>query len=249
MTRPWIIAHRGASGHAPENTLAAFRGAAALGAGFIETDLRTTADGRFVLLHDARVHRTTNGRGRVDRLGLEALAKLDAGSWFGKEFSSERIPTLEQALALVGELGLGLYLELKTALVGSLPLALAETLRQSGQLERTILLSFHPAALETMQAAEPTLQTALLVERPLRAIRRAAQGGAQQLAPRHTLVTPRLLRAAHRAHLPVVVWTVNRRHEMRRMLQMGVDGIMTNYPDRLSELLGELPAPPSRPEN
>ena len=239
MIRPWIIGHRGASGHAPENTLAAFRCAAEMGADFVETDLRITRDGRFVLLHDARVDRTTNGRGRVDRLDLDDVGRLDAGCWFGKEFAGEPIPTLEQGLAVVGECELGLYLELKAPLAGSLPLALAEMLRQSRRLERTVLLAFDAAALEAVRKAEPRLRTGLLVDRTPGAVKRAKQIGAEQLAPRHTRATKRLTERAHQVGLPVVAWTVNsRRDEMRRLVSAGVDGIMTNYPDRLGEILG-----------
>ena len=89
-----VIAHRGASGHAPENTLAAFRQAVALGATFIETDLQLTRDARFVAIHDDTVNRTTNGQGTVHDLTLAEVRKLDAGSWFGSEFAGERVPTL-----------------------------------------------------------------------------------------------------------------------------------------------------------
>src|SRR6266702_780459 len=92
------IAHRGASGNAPENTLAAFRKAVALGATFIETDLQLSRDARFVAIHDATVNRTTNGQGAVHDMTLADLRRLDAGSWFGSEFAGERIPTLEEIL-------------------------------------------------------------------------------------------------------------------------------------------------------
>ena len=90
-----VIAHRGASGHAPENTLAAFRKAIVQGATFIETDLQLSRDARFVAIHDATVDRTTGGRGAVHDLTLADLRRLDAGSWFSSEFAGERIPTLE----------------------------------------------------------------------------------------------------------------------------------------------------------
>ncbi len=93
-----IIAHRGASGHAPENTLAAFRKAVAQGATFIETDLQLSRDVRLVAIHDATVNRTTNGQGSVQDMTLADLRRLDAGSWFGSEFTGERIPTLEEIL-------------------------------------------------------------------------------------------------------------------------------------------------------
>ena len=96
-----MIAHRGASGHAPENTLAAFRKAVALGVSFIETDLQLTHDARLVAIHDDTVNRTTNGQGAVHDLTLEEIRKLDAGSWFGSEFTGERVPTLEEILDFV----------------------------------------------------------------------------------------------------------------------------------------------------
>src|SRR5437762_13057428 len=91
-----VIAHRGASGNAPENTMAAFKKAVALGANFIETDLQLSRDARFVAIHDATVNRTTNGQGTVHDMTLTELRRLDAGSWFGSEFAGERIPTLEE---------------------------------------------------------------------------------------------------------------------------------------------------------
>ncbi|MFZ0879437.1 MAG: glycerophosphodiester phosphodiesterase family protein, partial [Candidatus Acidiferrales bacterium] len=99
MRQPWIIAHRGASGHAPENTMAAFRQAVEMGATFIETDLHMTRDARFVAIHDASVERTSNGRGAVRDLTLAELKQMDAGLWFDRQFSGERIPTLEEILA------------------------------------------------------------------------------------------------------------------------------------------------------
>src|SRR6202030_1288319 len=93
-----LIAHRGASGHAPENTLAAFKRALTLGATFIETDLQLSRDSRFVAIHDDTVNRTTNGQGKVHDLSLADLRRLDAGSWFGSEFTGERIPTLPEIL-------------------------------------------------------------------------------------------------------------------------------------------------------
>jgi len=108
-----VIAHRGASGHAPENTLAAFKRALALGATFIETDLQLSRDARFVAIHDDTVNRTTNGQGKVHDLSLADLRRLDAGSWFGSEFTGERIPTLEEILEFAKKHDVVFYLELK----------------------------------------------------------------------------------------------------------------------------------------
>jgi glycerophosphoryl diester phosphodiesterase len=239
MSGAWIIGHRGASAEAPENTLAAFRRAAELGAAGFETDLRVTSDGEFVLLHDARVNRTTNGRGQVDELPLEAVRRLDAGSWFDERFAGERIPTLEEALELAAKLDLRVYLEVKAPLSSSLPRALAERLRNTRRLERIVVLAFDGATIAAVRKAEPGLETALLTDRERGAVREAQRAGAKHLAPRHMRATPRLIRQAREAGLGVVVWTVNRRREMRRMLSLGVDGIMTDYPGRLTEMIEE----------
>jgi len=108
-----VIAHRGASGYAPENTLAAFKRALALGATFIETDLQLSRDSHFVAIHDDTVNRTTNGQGKVHDLSLADLRRLDAGSWFGSEFTGERIPTLEEILEFSKKHDVVFYLELK----------------------------------------------------------------------------------------------------------------------------------------
>jgi glycerophosphoryl diester phosphodiesterase len=243
MSLPQVIAHRGASAHEPENTLAAFRRAAEMGARFIETDLRITRDGRFVLLHDARVNHTTDGRGRTANLAFDAVRRLDAGSWFSEEFAGERIPTLEEALALAARLDLGLYLELKTPLDGSLPLALADQLRRSRRLDRVVLLSFDPEVLARMRSAEPRLAAALLVGRTGPAIEPARRAGARLVAPRYQRVSARLVRRARAAGLGVVAWTVDEREAMQKMLSLGVDGIMTNWPDRLIEEIGQTASP------
>ena len=112
---PRVIGHRGAAACAPENTLAGFRKAKALGCRWVEFDVRLTADGRPVLLHDNRLERTTDGRGRVSALSLAAVRRHDAGRWFHSSFAGERVPTLEQALMLLAELGLGANVELKAA--------------------------------------------------------------------------------------------------------------------------------------
>ncbi|MBB4264500.1 glycerophosphodiester phosphodiesterase [Roseospira visakhapatnamensis] len=112
---PAVIAHRGASASAPENTLAAFRRAAELGARWVEFDVTLTADGRPVVIHDDTLERTTDGAGRVAETTLAALADLDAGTWFAPDFAGELVPTLEEVLDLLADMGLGANMELKPA--------------------------------------------------------------------------------------------------------------------------------------
>src|SRR4026207_377036 len=111
---PQIIGHRGACAYAPENTLAPSGRAAAQGARWVECDVRLTREGDLVLMHDEDVKRTTNGRGRLVDLTLAEIGSLDAGAWFSGAFAGERVPTLVETIALLGELGLGANIEIKT---------------------------------------------------------------------------------------------------------------------------------------
>jgi glycerophosphoryl diester phosphodiesterase len=230
-----LIAHRGASGHAPENTLAAFKKAVTLGATFIETDLQLTRDARLVAIHDETVNRTTNGKGAVHDMTLAELRRLDAGSWFGSEFAGERIPTLDEVLDFAKKYDVIFYLEMKPGGSFGSEHALIGGLRTSGEIARTIVISFDAAILANVRKIEPTLMTGLLfdgqIEKPLD---RALEVGARQLAIRGDLVSPGLLTAAREKDLQVVCWTVNHSAHMRLLMDAGVDGIMSDYPDRLA---------------
>ena len=231
------IAHRGASGYAPENTFAAFRKATAMGAGFIETDLQLSRDARLVAIHDATVNRTTNGQGAVHDLTLAELRRLDAGSWFGSEFAGERIPTIEEILEFAKKHDVVFYLELKPSGSWGGEHALISALRESGEIARTVVISFDPAILANARKIEPTVMTGLLFEGQISdPLAKTIEIGARQLAVRGSLVTPRLLKEARQRDLQVVCWTVNHPAHMRLLLEAGVDGIISDYPDRLLEL-------------
>jgi glycerophosphoryl diester phosphodiesterase len=233
-----IVAHRGASGYAPENTFAAFRRAIAMGAGFIETDLHLSRDARFVAIHDASVNRTTNGQGAVHDFTLADLRKLDVGSWFGSEFAGERIPTLEEILEFAKKHDVVFYLEIKPSGSWGGEHALISALRESGEIARTVIISFDPLILTNIRAIEPTVMTGLLfdgkVDNPLE---KAVEIGARQIAARGDLVSPKFLKDARERDLQVVCWTVNHPGHMRLLAEAGVDGIMSDYPDRLVELV------------
>ena len=230
-----IIAHRGASGHAPENTIAAFRKAVALGATFIETDLQLSRDAHFVAIHDETLNRTTSGQGAVHDLTLAELRRLDAGSWFGSEFAGERIPTLEEILEFARKHDVVFYLELKPQGSWGGEHALIGALRESGEIARTVVISFDASVLAALRKTEPTLMTGLLfdgqIEEPFE---RAAEIGARQVAVRGDLVSPWMIAEARRRDLQVVCWTVNHPAHMRLLIAAGVDGIMSDYPERLA---------------
>jgi glycerophosphoryl diester phosphodiesterase len=232
-----VIAHRGASGYAPENTLAAFRVAAEMGADYIETDLQLTRDGRLVAIHDETLERTTDGRGAVAGATLEEVRKLDAGGWFGgnREFSGERVPTIEEVLAFGREAEIGLYLEMKVA--GG-ERALVTALRAVNRVERAVVLSFDLGVLAEVRRIDASIATGYLYSDTRDdAVAVALGAGAQQLLPRADRITRELVEKAHRGGLKVIAWTVSASGQMKELMSLGVDGIITNHPDRLEALL------------
>lgn len=229
-----IIAHRGASGHAPENTIAAFKKAIVLGATFIETDLQLTRDARLVAIHDDTVDRTTNGQGKVHDQTLAVLRRLDAGSWFGSEYTGERIPTLEEILEFTKKNDVVFYLEIKPGGSWGGEHALVGALRESGEVARVVVISFDPVILTSVRKIEPTLMTGILYEGQLAdPINTAIEVGARQIVVRGDLVTPAMIEQARKKDLQVVCWTINHPAHIRMLVAAGVDGIMSDYPDRL----------------
>jgi glycerophosphoryl diester phosphodiesterase len=234
MRAPWIIAHRGASGSAPENTLAAFERAVQLGAQFIETDLHLTRDARFVAIHDKVLERTTNGKGAVRDYTLAELRELDAGMWYDRQFMGQKIPTLEEVLAFAREHDVVFYLEIKYDSAWGMHHALVAALSGAGNAARTVVISFDPGTVDALRKLDPSIMTGLLVEGANRDFVRAAlEVGARQVCPRSDLVTGDLVAQAHRSDMHVVTWTVNDVAKMNSAIGAGVDGIMTDVPDRL----------------
>lgn len=234
MRKPWVIAHRGASGHAPENTIAAFERAVQLGAQFIETDLHLTRDARFVAIHDSTLDRTTNGRGVVHDFSLAELRELDAGQWFDRSFMGERIPTLEEVLAFGQRHDVVFYLEIKYDSAWGMHHALVGALQSTQSAARTVILSRDPATLLSLRMLDSTVMLGMLVEENhAEIVKTAISAGARQLCPKADLVGSKLVKEAHQADLHVATWTVNEREEMERTIAAGVDGIMSDFPDRL----------------
>ena len=208
-----------------------------MGAGFIETDLQLSRDARFVAIHDATVNRTTNGQGAVHGLTLAELRRLDAGSWFGGEFAGERIPTIEEILEFAKKNDVVFYLELKPSGSWGGEHALISALRESGEIARTVVISFDAAILTAIRKIEPTLMTGLLFDGQIDApLDKATEIGARQVAVRGDLISPRLLKEARQRDLQVICWTVNHPGHMRLLAEAGVDGMMSDYPDQLLEL-------------
>ena len=224
--------------------MAAFRRAVELGANFIETDLQITRDARVVAIHDLTLERTTTGKGKVHLLTLDEIRAVDAGARFqtngAQPFAGERVPTLEEILDFAKEKDVIFYLEIKSGAAWGVEHAVAAALRDRNASARVVILSFDPASLDAIHRVDATLMKGLLCEHPSNdLVERTVRAGARQLAARGDLVTPGLVEQAHHAGLQVVAWTINEPEEMRRLIATGLDGIMTDYPDRLLALLHE----------
>jgi glycerophosphoryl diester phosphodiesterase len=226
-----VIAHRGASGTRPENTLAAFRRAAALGADMIELDVQLTRDGAVVVLHDATLERTTDGSGPVRERTLAEIRRLDAGAWFGAAFRGERVPTLAEVFAAVA---LPVNVELKPVANDGLEEHALAVVDAAGALGRVVFSSFERTALVRLRRASPAAGIAVLWEcAPIaEAVAFAGRVGARALHLRKDAVMAPAVAAASAAGLPVRAWTVNDTAESARLQRAGIDGIFTDFPER-----------------
>jgi len=240
------IAHRGASGHAPENTMAAFERCIELGATAIETDVQMTSDGSLVLIHDESLARTAGSPKLVKDVTLEELRRLDAGSWFDPAFRGERVPTLRELLELVKPYSLLLNLELKNGVVPypGLEEAVVEEVRRFGMSDRVILSSFNHYSLVKCKRLAPEVRMGILyMEGLYEPWDYASRIGAEALHAYHYAVLPEWVAQAAERGIAYHPFTVNEPAEMRRLLAAGVSGIITDYPDRLAELLKDAEVP------
>jgi glycerophosphoryl diester phosphodiesterase len=238
MAHPQIIAHRGASGHAPENTFAAYRLAIELGSHFIEVDLQVSRDGHIVAIHDAVLQRTTNGRGSVAESTLAELRTIDAGRWFDRDFAGQRLSTLEEVLGLSREAEIGFYFQVRCPFSAEFGRSLIDAVRKVDAIHRVVVVSCEPTTLAALRKLDDAAITGLLIEaRHSDPVAQAARCGARQLCLREDLVTAELVNRAHGAGLLAVAWTVNPPGRMRALLSSGVDCIVTDFPDRLRAII------------
>ncbi len=241
-------AHRGASGQAPENTLAAFEHAARLGAQAVELDVRRSLDGHLVVLHDRTLTRTTNVASvHPDRTGhpvesftLAELSQLDAGSWFDHRFAGQRIPTLTEAMDLLADHDLGLLLEVKTpdnypGLAGQL----AHTLRAAfprwlrpAMAGRLTVESFQWGFVRQLRDMLPRIPVGLLGA-PEADRLPSLTGFVDQINPAEPDITEEYVTRVHQYGMAVNVWTVDEPAALRRVVAAGVDGVISNHPDRV----------------
>lgn len=231
-----VIAHRGASSYAPENTLEAFDLALRMGARHIELDVHLSADGHIVVIHDDTVDRTTNGAGLVASQTLAALRELDAGSWFKPEFAGQRVPTLVEVLErYAGRAHLHVEIKGRTP---SLSERTVDAIRSRGMGSIVTMTSFQKARLEEIRACAPELSTGWLVAETTGAVIAEARAlGLNQVCPKAPTVTPELVRRLHAEGFVVRAWGVVTELLMEQVVQAGADGMTVNFPDKLVEYL------------
>jgi glycerophosphoryl diester phosphodiesterase len=238
------IAHRGASGHAPENTLAAVRMAVEMGADAVELDFHQTADGRLIALHDFSLRRTTGDPRRPASVRLSEVKALDAGSWWSRAFRNERIPTLEEVLEACRK-RVHLHLEIKkgSSMYPGIESRVVKAVNDLNARDGVTVSSYDADALLAVREADRRVGIGLLTR--LKAtgpvLRLAESVSARSLHLSTGRLTPALLRAAQDRGLRVYAYTVNTTRDMRRYIGMGVDGLFTNFPDRLAVLVRDTP--------
>jgi glycerophosphoryl diester phosphodiesterase len=236
LPHPIIIAHRGASAYAPENTLAAFELALRQGADAVELDAKLTADGQIVVIHDQTVNRTTEGEGRVKEMTLAELRKLDAGSHYDVAFRGEPIPTLEEVLKAIGRLTfINIELTNYASTTDQLPEKVVALVRRYKLTRRVMFSSFNPIALRRAQRLLPETAIGFLASSGGRGWLARSWAGRllvryQTLNPERRDVTPRLVEQLHRLKRGVLAYTINDQNELARLFQIGVDGVITDDP-------------------
>lgn len=237
--RVQVLAHRGASAYAPENTLAAFRLAIEQRADWLEMDVQQTKDGRLVVFHDLRVERTTNGSGPLRDLTLAEVQQLDAGRWYSPGFAGERVPTFEEVVALAREAGIRIFPEVKDPrLYPGIEERVAAVITANGYEDSTIVQSFDMTSLQRLRQVNPRLKLAALytATNPLRS---DPPAGVTVVGPPWELINvePTLVRDAHASGRQVVVWSVDNPLPVRALLEARVDGIITSRPDVVRAIL------------
>ncbi|HAD63080.1 MAG TPA: glycerophosphodiester phosphodiesterase [Alcanivorax sp.] len=232
-TFPTIVGHRGARGEAPENTAAGFQVAMEAGVTEIELDVRLSRDGHLIVVHDANVTRTTGERGKAHHYTLSQLEVLDARRNTPGWHSPLGIPSLREVVDLCGP-SMRFQFEVKGAdrtILHRLAHQLVDFINQRQMNDRVVVTSSHTGFLRMLGTMTAHIERGYVAEyRYQQPTRRAVALGCTWLMPRHTLVTPALMRRARRRNLKVSTWTVNDLTRAERMVELGVDGIITDFP-------------------
>jgi len=231
------IAHRGASGLAPENTLTAFRKAIEIGVDAVELDVHKTNDGKIVVCHDDRLDRTTNMTGLIRDLEFQEILEADAGSWFDKKFAGERIPTLEESLELMKD-SVITVVEVKDSDIST---DVVKSIERTDAIDRVVVISFHANVLDEIREINPHIPTGLLIgaekgndstAQAVEYVHRTVEVGASTLNVSYGLITREFAYEVRCRGVNLWAWTVDDVNVMSNLLDYGVSGITSNYPNR-----------------
>jgi|ADurb_Cas_03_Slu_FD_contig_81_782236_length_5604_multi_2_in_0_out_0_4 glycerophosphoryl diester phosphodiesterase len=242
-----VIAHRGASAYYPENTMPAFRAAIDMRADMVELDVQLTADGEVVVFHDENISRCTDGRGRIADYPFIRLRKLDAGGWFHKKFTGERIPALTEVLALCKD-RIAVNIEVKTeavtdAVSGGIEERCLKIVDETGMREHVVYSSFDSRAILHFKQIDALTPVAVLYEKKQHGLRLPSEIvqclGADAFNCSLRELGEKWLSDLKLHGIPVHIYTVNDEKNMRRLLDLGIDGIFTNRPDVLRSVWEE----------
>jgi glycerophosphoryl diester phosphodiesterase len=239
--RTRVIAHRGFSAAAPENTIAAVRAAIEIGADMVEIDVTLTSDGHIVVIHDETLDRTTNGSGKISECTRAELQLLDAGGWFAPTFTGERIPSLDAVLDEIEDRIL-LNVEIKSEAVDrGIVTKVVSVIRTQGMIDQVVVSSFSPTALRQMHTEAPEIRTAVLYNTKFHegqdAVEIVTDLGATVFNIKRQRLTKKMRRRCRENNIPIGVYTVNEPRRMRRLVKKGINSIFTDHPDRLLEIL------------
>lgn len=233
-----VVAHRGASHVAPENTLVALKKAVELGAEFAEVDVYQTKDGEIVLIHDEKLQRTTNAKGKIWDFTLEELKKLDAGLWFGEEFKGEPIPTLREAIRLVkGKIKLNIEIKIKRE-EPEIVQKVLDLIRSEKFEKDCVVTSFDRKTVEKIKQTAPNVETGFIFDKEYPPD--VFEGTWDALSSNYRLINPEFVQKARENRKKIYAWTVNSEREMKRLIGLEIDGIITNRPGLLRKVLKDL---------
>jgi glycerophosphoryl diester phosphodiesterase len=242
LDAPMVIAHRGASLHAPENTMAAFLLAVQYGAEGIELDVQMTADGHVVVCHDRTLDRTTTGNGPVSAHTLKEILRLDAGSYFAPDFAGERVPTLREVFQNIADHML-INIELKTIIRSwnALSEKVVSLVRELKTVRRVLVSSFSPMALRHVRSLAPEIPVGLILaptEPKWLRILFSRMVSYDTLHPNRNLVDQEMIQRQQKDGKRVVVWTLNEPAQIEKFVGFGVDGLVTDAPDVARRVIG-----------
>jgi glycerophosphoryl diester phosphodiesterase len=243
LKKTLVIAHRGASGYAPENTIVAFKKAIEVGSDGIELDVHFSKDRNLIVCHDERVDRTTNGVGFIKDLTLKELKKLDAGSWYNKKYKGEKIPILNEVFELVKDKNILINIEIKSGpiIYDGIEKAIVELIEKYNIVEKVIISSFNHYSLVKIKKINNNVKTGILyIAGLVEPWVYAKRLNAEAIHPFFYSVVPEIVKGCKDNGIEINPFTVDESTHIKRMIKLGVTGLITNYPDRAIEIINEV---------